>query len=81
MAHDRSPGTSREGFGPAPLRNPMETWRVLAGVSVMLVVWFGLMLVIGHQPGPADLLVAIVFAAIGIVLGERFSDRLAGRND
>lgn len=54
----------------------METWRLLAGVSVMLVLWTAVMIAIGERPGPAGFAVAIVAAVVGLYLGEVLGDRL-----
>lgn len=58
----------------------METWRLLAGLCVLLVVWFALMVAFGYDPGPEDLLVGLLFAVIGLAMGEWLSNRIAGRD-
>lgn len=58
----------------------METWRLLAGVSVLLVVWAILVTVLGQRPGPLEVVGAIAFAVVGMYLGEMVSDRLADRD-
>ena len=57
----------------------METWRLLAGVSVLLVIWAVLVTLLGERPGPYETIGAVVFAVVGMYLGERLSNRLAGR--
>lgn len=59
----------------------METWRLLAGVSVMLVLWAGVMLVLGERPGPAGFAVALVAAVVGLYLGEIVGSRLGVNAD
>lgn len=59
----------------------METWRLLAGVSLMLVVWAGLVTALGQQPGPLGLVVAMVFAVLGLYLGEAVTHRLGYRDE
>lgn len=55
----------------------METWRLLAGLSVLLVLWAIVMVALGQQPGPADFAVALAAAVVGLYLGERLRDRRA----
>lgn len=57
----------------------METWRLLAGVCVLLVVWAVLVTVLGQRPGPMETLGAVVFAVVGMYIGERVSNRVADR--
>lgn len=59
----------------------METWQLLAGMSVLVVVWVGLVSALGEPPGPIELVAAVLFAAIGIYLGELVSNRLGRRGD
>lgn len=59
----------------------METWRLLAGVSVMLLLWAGMMVVLGEQPGPGGLAVAIGAAVVGLYLGEILGKRLRAAPD
>lgn len=60
----------------------METWRLLAGVSVMLLLWAGVMITLGEQPGPGGFAVAIVAAVVGLYIGELFGSQLqSGPND
>lgn len=59
----------------------METWQLLIGLSVLLVIWMGVVTVLGHKPGPLELLSGVIFAAIGLYLGDIISNRLAGRDD
>lgn len=54
----------------------METWRLLAGVCVMLVLWTAVMIVMGERPGPGGFLVAIAAAVVGLYLGEVLGRRL-----
>lgn len=54
----------------------METWRVLAGVSIMLILWAGLLTVMGREIGPLDIVFAMVFAIFGFYIGDRLSDRI-----
>lgn len=53
----------------------METWRLLAGVSVMLVLWAGAMVALGERPGPGGFAVALVAAVVGLYLGEVLGQR------
>lgn len=57
----------------------METWQLLIGLSVLLVIWMGVVTLLGHQPGPLELVSGLVFAAIGLYLGDIVSNRLAGK--
>lgn len=57
----------------------METWQLLIGLSVLLLAWMGVVTLLGHQPGPLELLSGVIFAAIGLYLGEIVSNRLAGK--
>ena len=59
----------------------METWRLFAGIIVMLVIWAVAMVALGNQPGPAGLAVAVVAAAVGVYMGERIGNRLTGAAD
>lgn len=59
----------------------METWRLLAGASVMLVLWAGIMVALGNRPGPGGLLVAAGAAVVGLYLGEVLGGRLRDRPD
>jgi hypothetical protein len=54
----------------------METWRLLAGVSVMLVLWTAVMVALGEQPGPGGFAVAIGAAVVGLYLGEVLGNRI-----
>lgn len=54
----------------------METWRLLAGLCVLLVIWAGLMTILGFEPGPGDLVIGLLFAVVGLAMGEWLSDRL-----
>lgn len=57
----------------------METWRLLAGVSVLMVVWAVLVTLLGQRPGPLEVVGAIAFAVVGMYLGEILSERIARR--
>lgn len=48
----------------------METWRFLASLGVLLVVWAILVTLLGEPPTPGAIVVATVFAAIGIYLSD-----------
>jgi len=54
----------------------MEAWRLLAGTCVLLVIWVALVLAFGQRPGPLQLLSGLVFAAVGMYLGELVSNRI-----
>lgn len=58
----------------------METWQLLIGLSVLLVLWVAAVTALGHQPGPIELVSGVVFAAVGLYLGEFLSNRIAGEN-
>ncbi len=53
----------------------METWRLLAGASVMLVVWAGITIAMGRQPGAVEIVVALVLAMFGFYVGEVVTTR------
>lgn len=55
----------------------METWRLLAGVCVLLVVWALITTVLGQRPGPMETVGAIGLAVVGMYLGEIVSKRLS----
>lgn len=59
----------------------METWRLLIGLSVLLILWVAVVTALGHQPGPFEMLSGIVFAAFGLYLGEFLSDRISGKGE
>lgn len=54
----------------------METWRLLAAVSVMLVLWAGLLTLMGREIGALDIIFAMVFALFGFYIGDRLSERI-----
>ena len=56
----------------------MEAWKLLAGAAVFLVIWAGLVTLLGHEIGPIEVVLGMVFAMIGIYLGDRLSKRLVG---
>lgn len=58
----------------------METWQLLVGLCVLLVIWVLVVTLLGHQPGPFELMSGLVFAAIGLYLGEVLSERIAGKD-
>lgn len=59
----------------------METWKLLAGASVFLVLWAGLVTVLGHTLGAGEIVVGMAFAVFGLYLGNVLSERLVGEHD
>lgn len=59
----------------------METWRVLAGLSVLLVLWAVVTLALGQRPTLPGLAVALIAGGVGLYLGERVTARLQGREE
>lgn len=53
----------------------METWRLLAGASVMLLVWAGITVLMGRQTGPVEIVVALVLGLFGFYVGDVLSER------
>lgn len=53
----------------------METWRLLAGASVMLIVWAGITVAMGRRPGAVEIVVALVLAMIGFYVGDVVTTR------
>lgn len=58
----------------------METWQMFIGLSVLLVIWVAVVTLLGHQPGPLELISGVIFAAFGLYLGEIISNRLTGKD-
>lgn len=56
----------------------METWRFLVSLAALLLVWAGVVSILGEPPTPVAILVAAVFAAIGLYLSETVTDRFFG---
>lgn len=54
----------------------METWRFLMSVGIMIIVWSAVVTVISEPPSPRSIIVATVFASIGLFLSELFVQRL-----
>lgn len=59
----------------------MDMWKILAGASVFLVLWAGLVTLLGHSLGAAEIAVGMVFAMFGLYLGNVISERLVGEYD
>lgn len=59
----------------------METWRLLIGLSVLMVLWMIVVTALGYQPGPFELLSGLIFAAFGLYLGEVLSNRIASQDE
>lgn len=53
----------------------METWRFLVSLAALIVVWAGVISLLGEPPTPPAIAVATVFAAIGLYLSETITDR------
>lgn len=53
----------------------MEMWRFLASLAILLVLWAMIVTILGEPPTPAGLIVATVFAAIGLYLSDAFIRR------
>ncbi|MFB6353670.1 MAG: hypothetical protein ABEJ92_06245 [Halobacteriales archaeon] len=59
----------------------METWRVLAGLSVLLVLWAVVTIALGQRPTLPGVAVALVAGGVGLYLGERVTARVQERDD
>lgn len=53
----------------------METWRFLVSMCVLLLVWALVVTALGNPPTPLGLMVAVVFAAIGLYVSEYLVQR------
>lgn len=56
----------------------MEIWRFLLSLAVLLLVWAVLVTAMGNPPTPGGLMVAVVFAAIGLYTSELLIQRFKG---
>ena len=54
----------------------MEAWRLMAGLTGLLLVYAVLATVFDYGLTPVDFVLAVVFGAIGLYAGDRLSDRL-----
>ena len=54
----------------------MEGWQIMAGLTGMLLIYAVLATVFDYGTTPIDLVIAIVFGAIGLYVGQLLSDRL-----
>lgn len=55
----------------------METWRFLVSLAILLVVYALIVTALSQPPSPVELVVATVFAAIGLYVSERITQRAA----
>lgn len=53
----------------------MEPWRFLVSLAILLVVYGVIVTALGDPPGPIELTVATIFAAIGLYVSDRFTRR------
>lgn len=56
----------------------MEMWRFLASLAILLVLWAMIVTILGEPPTPGGLIVATVFAGIGLYLSDAFIRRYMG---
>ena len=54
----------------------MESWRFLVSMAVLLVVYGVIVTALGDPPGPIELTFATVFAAIGLYVSDRITQRV-----
>ena len=59
----------------------METWQLLGGLTGMLVLYAILVKVFGAPATPIDVVIAIVFGALGLYLGNVLTERLNSRKE
>ncbi|MXR51307.1 hypothetical protein GRX03_06770 [Halovenus sp. WSH3] len=54
----------------------MEAWRFLVSMSILMVVYAVIVTLLGQPPGPVELVVATVFAGIGLYVSEQITKRV-----
>lgn len=55
----------------------MEPWRFMVSMAILLVVYGVIVTALGDSPGPMELTFATIFAALGLYVSDRFTQRLA----
>lgn len=53
----------------------METWRLLAGLSVMLVLYAVVVTATGADVSPVQLVIAVAFGLFGLYIGRVLTER------
>ena len=54
----------------------MEAWKLMAGLTAMLILYAVIATVTGQEMTPVDLAFAVVFGSIGLYVGHVLSKRL-----
>lgn len=72
---------NKQYFQPAPIQSSMETWRFLVSLAILLVIWAVVVTALGEPPTPIALVVATVFAGIGLYVSDAFMRRYLGESE
>jgi hypothetical protein len=56
----------------------METWKLLSGTALLLILWAGFVSVLGFSPGPWALILGTLSGMAGFYLSTKLSARLVG---
>lgn len=55
----------------------MEAWRFMVSLGILLVIWAAVVTLLGEPPTPGGIIVATLFASVGLYISDKFVQRLA----